>query len=718
MITAKRWTLFDPWRPSSSQASYLLPVPTDTRSAVLCHACTRELELIPVPENAIHEHHKTLVDLERSKDKGCYICCILWQRLVNDSSHYLQDLDKDASISRAVHRLREPPMPSYEHTLKFELGRQLQRQTSAVGHIFKLMPWQGLLPELSTDWDEEAIANLLAAQPAFATRQNHISSFPLSNSTGSQSTLDLVSTWFRQCFETHKGCGIVREALNNGRGPKRLVNVGSLGSNYWRLEVFEHGAPASLRFAALSHCWGPPDVSGNLLKLTTENIKDFEAGMPESALSKSFQDCFSVVRYLGLQYVWIDSLCIVQNSPEDWNREAPQMQLVYLFADCTICATKATSGRDGCFSTRDPESILPRKIELHPAPDENSKLYLLLDGHYAQDQISNAPLNRRAWVTQERYLSRRTIHFAADQVFWECECRNACETFPASLPNCLHDPTGYLFQGNHARMAMVKTNPEYGSSDRYRGFMYGEWRMLVQNYMSRGLTNKKDKLVAIESMARYFQEALKDQYSAGLWMKDIPFGLLWRVDQSKLPNLSTETFGAPSWSWASVVDAPIYRYAVKGHGYMIDQPDALCIQVHGVQSDQDVGLMLVLKGCLHVIPFPTEQEVNGALRCSLEGEVLWLFLDRPTQFVDGMLFLFPVMYTMSCADLTEGNSHCIRGLALRTSGNSVMNEFVRVGLWYGIGSAICRNVAHIVVDDENRPGKYEGSSHEQWIWII
>jgi heterokaryon incompatibility protein (HET) len=222
---------------------------------------------------------------------------------------------------------------------------------------------------------------------------------------GSPEQYKLLRYWLQLC-DTHHDHGRSRsQQEHNLRMPTRLIYM---GRSELRLET-SHSS--SVRYAALSHRWGdgPPfcTLDSNLDELCRE--------IPFELLPRNFQDAIRVTRSLGLSYLWIDSLCIIQKNEEDWNREAARMGDVFSNAYCTIAASSATSSVQGFLSR-------PHQLPLFatlPGPG-SARFHVsecLEDFHR---DVETAPLNTRGWVFQERALSRRTLHFTSNQVYWEC----------------------------------------------------------------------------------------------------------------------------------------------------------------------------------------------------------------------------------------------------------------------------------------------------------
>ena len=175
----------------------------------------------------------------------------------------------------------------------------------------------------------------------------------------------------------------------------------------------------------LSHCWGnPTDEEKKRFCTTPENCRDrVKEGFSYNDLPKTFQDAVRVTRELKKKYLWIDSLCIIQGDKEDWKNEAGRMENVFASAYCTIAASSAPDWKDGFLK----RNLSPQYFQIQ---DSSGKLVYVCDNtdDYSKD-VDEGPLNKRAWVLQERVLSRRTICFSAKQMYWECAKDVLCENF-------------------------------------------------------------------------------------------------------------------------------------------------------------------------------------------------------------------------------------------------------------------------------------------------
>lgn len=221
----------------------------------------------------------------------------------------------------------------------------------------------------------------------------------------------LLRQWLHVCDTEH---GHNPESHSDSlQMPTRLIHI---EASRERLEVIQ--GSSSLCYAALSHCWGN---SPKLCTLTS-NLEAFRREIPHSLLPLNFQEAIKVARALKIPYLWIDSLCIVQDDLADWEREAGRMGQVFSNAYCTIAATSAAASDEG-FLARQTGPPLSVTIETPSGGILHVSEFM---EDYHQD-LELAPLNTRGWVLQERALSRRTLHFSKTQVYWECGEGIHCE---------------------------------------------------------------------------------------------------------------------------------------------------------------------------------------------------------------------------------------------------------------------------------------------------
>ncbi|KAK4096566.1 HET-domain-containing protein, partial [Parathielavia hyrcaniae] len=234
----------------------------------------------------------------------------------------------------------------------------------------------------------------------------------LSDLTASASHSLLLGKWLRHCNIKHEECH--RQAGKENFWPKRVICVDVDDLKELTLVEEQHQGE---HYLVLSYCWGPViDQDKKRFCTTSENYGSRKLGFSYDDLPKTFQDAIQVTRALQKQYLWIDALCIIQGPDGDWDSEAKTMADIFACAYCTSAASSARGWGDGFLK---PQSEPPdiRVLRIPSTPTCACDF----------DDVDDGPHMKRAWVLQERVLSRRIIHFTTTHTY--CECRDGvlCE---------------------------------------------------------------------------------------------------------------------------------------------------------------------------------------------------------------------------------------------------------------------------------------------------
>lgn len=270
-------------------------------------------------------------------------------------------------------------------------------------------------------------------------------------------------------------------------------------------------------YAALSHCWG----RSPRFKTTKQSVRSLKRGIDPDLLPRTFQDAIELTRKLRIDYLWIDALCILQDSEEDWQAESTLMGYYYRNAHLTISALDAPDGSRGFLHTD--RTTLSARID----DTESWREAGLSWG----DTFRQSPLSRRGWVLQERLLSRRILHFAKDELLWECmECS-------------ARERTAECSKGDNGKRVIGPRQIDDGTT-----IQIARWYDVICQYSGLDLTFDHDVLAAIEGVSSTFMEATGLHYAAGLWQEHLPYGLLWYCEHVRLLHSDSV---APTWSWAS-----------------------------------------------------------------------------------------------------------------------------------------------------------------------
>ena len=276
------------------------------------------------------------------------------------------------------------------------------------------------------------------------------------------------------------------------------------------------------------------------VRLLKTNLFTFKREIPLEGLPLTFQHTVILARKLLVRYIWIDSLCIIQDSLDDWQRESSKMTEVYSNSWLNIAASDSSSGDGGLFRQRSPLTINPCRItakwnEGHPHVFNISRKH----NHLAD--IIRSSLNTRAWVLQERLLAKRTVHFCRRQIYWEC----GCSLVPEAEPGIIRSPSDIKRWIAGADDTSVEPDTLAVKSLKI-------WSRILIDYSRTKLSVESDKLVAISGLARRISglsNGTLGNYIAGLWEAKLVSQLCWITgDHSHRPC----QYRAPSWSWASV----------------------------------------------------------------------------------------------------------------------------------------------------------------------
>ncbi|RYN39767.1 hypothetical protein AA0112_g3660 [Alternaria arborescens] len=343
---------------------------------------------------------------------------------------------------------------------------------------------------------------------------------------------DFVRSSLQKCLIEHPKCA---ETQNFSWFPERLLclepNSGGQGS--LRLVETRDQIPQG-SWIALSHCWG----SERFMCTTTKNIHDHKKMIDPSTLPPTFQDTIIVARELGVSYLWIDSLCIIQDDKDDWARHAEHMDQIYENALLVVAAVSSNNGSVPFLGTEAPSTrsyyhsvgIGPRVSDASDGREPISCLRARRREVLLSPTWIDGPLESRAWAWQERHCAVRILSFTDLEVKWRCKVTVACE--------CQYEDAAY--KQRDEQKATLKN-----------------WHTWIGEYSTRDLTYGTDRLPAIASVASRLHTALESNYLAGLWEVKLPFNLGWyREEFTDGPSMRAQIRpamdnGVPSWSWAS-----------------------------------------------------------------------------------------------------------------------------------------------------------------------
>ncbi|KAI9868804.1 MAG: hypothetical protein M1813_004655 [Trichoglossum hirsutum] len=360
---------------------------------------------------------------------------------------------------------------------------------------------------------------VIIVKPALGNRET---------SQSKQVDFGLFCSWISRCSNDHgPKCeslgarGIVQKPIS-----LRVIDV-------QRLRVIP--APTECRYVALSYVWG----TAKLLSTTKANLHTLEGDgslqMWDGQLPQTIKDAIFLLTKLGERYLWVDSLCIVQDDAENKQQQISNMDRIYGSACWTLVA--AAGGDANCG--------LPGLRPCYPIIQDTAvkghQLALTLPDSYIP--VDRSYWNSRAWTYQERFLSRKCLIFTTRLVYFQCASSGSCHDWQESAPGDWEEDIGY--RGPFGMDRMEDEEPA------------GFWRYsdVLREYTSRQLTFKQDILNAFQGLSRVLSSSCGGmEYYWGLPEAFLDCGILWQPDTRLQRRLCTDpTMVFPSWSWVGWV---------------------------------------------------------------------------------------------------------------------------------------------------------------------
>ncbi|KAI1333536.1 heterokaryon incompatibility protein-domain-containing protein [Xylariaceae sp. FL0016] len=400
--------------------------------------------------------------------------------------------------------------------------------------------------------------------------------------------LSFARRWLKFCRANHPECTL---APIEGGMPTRLIDMGdpALGERPKIVDTVARGLTAP--YAALSYCWG--NDHRRVEELTDDKLIKMQEELDEDSLALTYKETMRLTRELGLRYLWVDCLCIVQGSARDWEHESKRMATVYGNSTLTLIAGRSADRHAGFIKN---EALKSKTICALPYGNgkDMGQAFVSLPRSYAV-----GPTNDRAWCFQESALSARAVIFAEELISFRCQRIDIRED------GMMSNPENSQIRKNITATAL----PQSSTSDRghesrestdehslvnqdaARQQILRTWyRDIVNATSKRGLTEPFDIFAVTTSLAQLAQPKIRSRYLAGIWEVDIARGLLWRprhaiqmhpsflplarprhTSRKRLELLGKIAVRAPSWSWAAVMGEVYHIYLERKEGMYCDR---------------------------------------------------------------------------------------------------------------------------------------------------
>ncbi|KAM7210220.1 Heterokaryon incompatibility protein (HET) domain containing protein [Rhypophila decipiens] len=520
-------------------------VPMGSPAPKTCPRCSEfETRLGQSPNDSSIELHPDIWALQRAANDGCPLCQLVYHAVLFEEPGILQYEDLSGKkvcldffyYGRDSSDDGEGVSPDRDEASNLVLRARIDPYTRSV-----------------MEFQQRGLTN-----PEAPTSRFPSGCAPHAVDFGSAQGVEVIAAkgreWLSACRGSHQNC---KDADWDRRGrkrtdgpivPTRLVDVGLEGEELSPKLVITGGSPNYQEYASLSYVWGERNLG---MHTTSSNVQHLTDRIDVSQLSRTIQDAITVTRKLGIRYLWVDSLCILQRQgPDDpvhvsdWRREAARFGDYYSNPVVTISATGARSSSDGLFLDRPGRAISPQphtiqrvnysgeltEITIHPPIPR----WLL--------EMRNPPLSKRGWAAQERLMSPRILHFAGNCVCWECCELEATELYPKEFD---------LEEAHPSAPHKLEKRLRGGLTDLPVEATREMWYEYIATYSGKQFTLVSDRLPALSALAARVHARTKDVYLHGLWEETLVSGLAWAVHSRRWVPAGSRVLSVPTWSWAT-----------------------------------------------------------------------------------------------------------------------------------------------------------------------
>jgi hypothetical protein len=384
---------------------------------------------------------------------------------------------------------------------------------------------------------------------------------PVQGDLSPDSTQKQIRTWLAQCNQ-HKNC----QPQVHVQLPSRVIDIGLTDDLETPRIISSRGQLGT--YACLSYVWG---TERNCL-LTKSKLKSSMNGLSAEDIPQTIKDAMAVARTIPVRYLWVDALCILQDSEQEKTYEIAQMAQIYKSALVTIVAAGSTGSSSGFLhyrpklipdNWRQGERRIPSRIN---ESTFGSITCVIPFGMYQEDQ---EPINRRAWTLQEQLMAPRLLTYTSHTLQWRCA------TEVANMNDSI-----YYEHANKTTLNKLTRATSEGLEASQR------WRKMVAKYTLRELSVPNDKLPALAGIAKDFVDILGPRYYAGIWENYMVMQLAWDI---VYPASKVTDYRAPSWSWASVNGSISYASSglLRNRFSEFDKPECVVVSAFTTPKSDD-----------------------------------------------------------------------------------------------------------------------------------
>ncbi|OHE99873.1 hypothetical protein CORC01_04774, partial [Colletotrichum orchidophilum] len=522
-----------------------------------------QFEAHDFPTQAFYQHHESFDVLEKAALDGCDLCQLFLGCFIRTPSNTPEPMEWPNGWDNSLY-----PLEGVQQQTMYTIAKRLQSSGIKLSinatHFYGRQPIEKVQvfdeimvqvgPPFADDddgygiWGCPVLKLTLSASEDIAPRVAgfRIGRYETDENLGSHRNHMLARQWLSDCRNSHNCLSSQKHEL-----PTRVIDVGeTLDSEFVRLTLTEG---AKDRYVALSHCWGGA-ISPSL---TAGTLEPFQDSITITTLPPNFQDAITITRNLGFRFLWIDCLCIQQDSKSDWENESKRMGLVYRNSTITISAMVSAGSKDGILTSCQTHSQSRESVTIKVSNSQDGHSVTIRRKDPNEEDLRglerNSALQTRSWTLQEYMLSPRHIFYGQNMIYWKCPQHFIS---PDGLPLGNKSP-----QFAYKDLTQVLHSKVLASSPKEpidANVVLCEYYELVNAYSQRKLTYGSDKLPAFSGIAQRLHPVIGGDYLAGLWTSDFRRGLLW-IPEGNFCRHEIENYRAPSWSWAVTDDLVLFE---------------------------------------------------------------------------------------------------------------------------------------------------------------
>ncbi|KAF8852840.1 HET-domain-containing protein [Acephala macrosclerotiorum] len=513
-----------------------------------------------------------------------------------------------------------------------------------------------------------------------------------------------IRYWISDCDENHDICFPDSKNLDYKEAmeamtflPTRMIEVGdTLNDKHSRLVITSEmqartSKDEATKYMALSYCWGQGDGTSKLLKTTHDTIRSRTEKIELDTMPQAFRDAVIVARTLGIQYLWIDSLCIIQDDARDWQIESSKMAEIFSNAYLTLVAASGSGCNDSFLSLGLPSLSCAVPLRTNQGLAIQGQFSLRFRPHRGpydkMTEIRGSKWVTRGWTFQEERLARRVLMFGKTKFFFDCRSLERSQDTDrcGSRPDWVISVTEGLREDRGVNLESTEI-----------GRRWDHWQTLCTHYSFRELSFPEDKLPAISGMASKIAKEIQSEYLAGLWRKNLTHDLFWQTvtiptEPKRCPiTTKPKKYRAPSWSWASFdgrINWPLQRVLLTCSKCSIyctildAQTTLVGLDPYGAVKDGFLKVRGVFEE-MKVMWVGGDRSQHPWRLYHEGGEIgnVNLDMESDTIQVHGQENIYQALLVAGCKSFKE-SSTIIRGLLLKKNGRKRENydEFERVG---------------------------------------